>query len=134
MPTSQVIYAGELRTTSTHIASAETIITDAPVDNQGKGQAFSPTDMVANSLATCMLTIMAIKANSMGIELKGAQANVTKVMQADPRRISAIEIEFTMGVHVDERSKLILERSAITCPVYLSLHPEIEKNIQFTWL
>ena len=134
MATSVVQYLGELRTTSTHQASNESILTDAPLDNHGKGQAFSPTDMVANSLATCMLTVMAIKAETMQIELKGAQAEVTKHMQAEPRRIAAIDVVFEMNIKVDERTKLILERTALTCPVYLSLHPEIAKNVQFNWL
>lgn len=134
MSTSIVNYLGQLRTSSTHVASNETILTDAPVDNHGRGQAFSPTDMVANSLATCMLTVMAIKAETMQVDLTGAKAEVTKVMQAEPRKIAAIEIEFQMNVKVDERTKLILERTALTCPVYLSLHPDMQKNVQFNWL
>lgn len=132
--TSKVTYSGELRTKSVHLQSGTEIITDAPLDNNGKGEAFSPTDMVANSLATCMLTIMGIKANQMGINFDGSTAEVTKVMQSDPRMISKIVIDFQMNINTDEKTKTILEKVALTCPVYLSLHPDIEKEITFNWL
>jgi len=132
--TSKVIYTGELRTKSIHLQSGTEIITDAPVDNNGKGEAFSPTDMVANSLATCMFTIMGIKANQMEIELEGASASVTKIMKSEPRMISKIIIEFNIKLNVDEKTKTILERAALTCPVYLSLHPDIQKEVTFEWL
>jgi uncharacterized OsmC-like protein len=133
MPTSTVQYLGDLRTESTHLASGSAILTDAPIDNHGKGEAFSPTDMVANSLATCMLTVMSIKAQEMGIELKGSTAEVTKTMGVDPRRIVKIEVHFTLTHAADERTKLILERIAHTCPVQHSLHPNIERVITFVW-
>lgn len=133
MTTSIVKYLGDLRNSSMHLHSGTEILNDAPVDNHGKGEAFSPTDMVANSLATCMLTIMAIKANDMGLELKGTTAEVTKVMAADPRRISEIHITFQMNLANDTKSRTILERSALTCPVYYSLHPDIKKIIAFNW-
>lgn len=132
--TSKVTYTGDLRTKSVHLQSGTEIITDAPVDNNGKGEAFSPTDMVANSLATCMLTIMGIKANSMNINFDGSTASVTKIMQADPRMISKIIVEFQMNIKTDKKTKTILERSALTCPVYLSLHPDIQKEVTFNWL
>lgn len=131
--TSKVTYLGDLRTTSTHLHSNTEIITDAPLDNNGKGEAFSPTDMVANSLATCIFTIMGIKARDMGISLEGSTAQVTKVMQASPRKISSIEITFDMKSEADEKSRTILERVATTCPVYLSLNPDIKKEITFNW-
>lgn len=131
--TSKVTYSGDLRTKSVHLQSGTEIITDAPVDNNGKGEAFSPTDMVANSLATCMFTIMGIKANSMNINFDGSTASVTKIMQSDPRMISKIIVEFDMKLHTDEKTKTILERVALTCPVYLSLHPDIQKEISFNW-
>ena len=131
--TSKVIYLGDLRTESEHLQSGEKILTDAPVDNNGKGEAFSPTDMVANSLATCMLTIMGIKARDLSIDLRGTTAEVTKVMATDPRRIGKIIIRFTLPVAVEEKSKTILERAAHTCPVLYSLHPDIEKDITFIW-
>jgi len=132
--TSEVIYTGELRTKSIHLQSGTEIMTDAPVDNNGKGETFSPTDMVANSLATCMFTIMGIKANQMEIELKGSSASVTKIMRSEPRMISKIIVEFDMKLNVNEKTKTILERAALTCPVYLSLHPDIQKEVTFKWL
>lgn len=132
--TSKVTYTGDLRTKSVHLQSGSEIITDAPTDNNGKGEAFSPTDMVANSLATCMLTIMGIKANSMGINFEGSTALVTKIMKSEPRMISKIIVEFDMKLNVDEKTKTILEKAALTCPVYLSLHPDIQKEISFRWM
>ena len=133
MITSKVIYKGDLRTESTHLQSGTVILTDAPTDNHGRGEAFSPTDMVANSLATCMFSIMGIKAKAMEIHLENSTAEVTKVMQAEPRKISEIIVSFKMNVIVDEKSKTILERAAMTCPVFLSLHPDIKKTVRFNW-
>ena len=133
MATSSIHYLGNLRTQSTHLQSNSQIVTDAPIDNNGKGEAFSPTDMVANSLGTCMLTVMGIKAESMQIELKNSTAEVTKVMEINPRRISEIHIALLMEGVSDEKSQKILENTAITCPVYHSLHPEIKKEITFIW-
>ena len=133
MATSIVRYLGELRTSSMHMQSGTEILTDAPLDNHGKGEAFSPTDMVANSLATCMISIMAIKARDMDVELKGTTAEVTKVMAADPRRISEIHIHFEMDYAADDKTKTILERVAMQCPVHYSLHPDIKKEITFNW-
>src|SRR4051812_8937482 len=127
MMTSKVTYLGDLRTSSVHIQSGSEIISDAPVDNNGKGEAFSPTDSVANALASCMLTVMGIKARTIDVDFTGATAEVTKHMQAEPRRISKIEVHFDMGIDADEKAKTILERTALTCPVHLSLHPDIEK-------
>ncbi len=133
MATSKVTYLGDLRTSSIHIQSGTEIISDAPLDNNGKGEAFSPTDTVANGLASCMMTIMGIKAKDLDIDLKGTTAEVVKIMNAEPRRIGAIEIVFQMQGTDDQKSKTILERAAITCPVYLSLHPDVEKRITFNW-
>lgn len=133
MATSKVTYLGELRTSSMHLQSGSTILSDAPTDNNGKGEAFSPTDMVANSLATCMLTVMGIKAREMGVEMQGSKAEVTKVMQASPRKIARIEVVFDMSSNADEKAMTILERVALNCPVYLSLHPDIVKDIVFKW-
>ena len=133
MTTSIVRYLGELRTSSMHLQSGTEILTDAPTDNNGKGEAFSPTDMVVNSLATCMITIMAIKARDMDLELKGTTAEVTKVMAAEPRRISEIHIIFQMNLVGDDKTKTILERTAMTCPVHFSLHPDIKNEITFNW-
>jgi uncharacterized OsmC-like protein len=131
--TSKVTYLGDLRTSSIHLQSGNEIISDAPLDNNGKGEAFSPTDTVANALASCMMTVMGIKARDIEVDLKGSTAEVTKVMNAEPRRIGAIEIIFDMLGTTDQKSKTILERTAMTCPVFLSLNPEIEKRITFNW-
>lgn len=131
--TSKVTYLGDLRTSSIHLQSGSEIISDAPVDNNGKGEAFSPTDTVANALASCMMTIMGIKARDLEVDFVGSTAEVTKIMNAEPRRIGAIEIVFQMKSNADEKSKTILERAAMTCPVFLSLSSEIEKKITFNW-
>ncbi len=133
MSTSRIIYRGDLRTESTHLQSGTVILTDAPTDNHGRGEAFSPTDMVANSLATCMFSIMGIKANNLNVNLVDSVAEVTKVMQAEPRKIAEIIIVFDMKGVNDEKTKVILERAAMTCPVFLSLNPDIQKTITFNW-
>lgn len=132
--TSKVTYLGDLRTSSIHLQSGSEIISDAPLDNKGKGEAFSPTDTVANALASCMMTVMGIKARDLNVDFVGSTAAVSKIMQAEPRRISIIEIVFDMNLAADEKSKTILERTAMTCPVFLSLNPDIEKKISFNWL
>ena len=133
MPTSKVIYLGELRTSSIHLQSGSEIISDAPTDNNGKGEAFSPTDTVANGLASCMFTVMGIKAQDLGVDFSGSTAEVTKIMAAEPRRISEIHINFNMNLAADEKTKTILERTAMTCPVFYSLHSDIKKEISFVW-
>jgi uncharacterized OsmC-like protein len=133
MPTSKVTYLGELRTSSLHLQSGSEIISDAPIDNNGKGEAFSPTDTVANGLASCMFTVMGIKAREMGVDFSGSTADVTKVMAAEPRRISEIHVTFNMSIEADEKTKTILERTALTCPVHYSLHPDIKREIVFNW-
>ncbi len=131
--TSLVTYLGELRTTSTHLQSGTQILSDAPTDNHGKGEAFSPTDLVANSLGTCMISIMAIKSKDLNVDLVGSTVEITKVMQAEPRKIARIIAVLHMSVAADDKTKTILERAAMTCPVFLSLHPDIEKEITFNW-
>lgn len=132
--TSEVTYQGNLRTKAVHLASNSTIITDAPTDNHGKGEAFSPTDLAATSLATCMITIMGISAQSRGWDLVGTRAEILKVMASDPRRISRIEIDMHMpDGNFSDDDKKILEKAARTCPVALSLHPDIEQVIRFSW-
>lgn len=133
MPTSKITYLGELRTSSIHLQSGTEIISDAPVDNHGKGEAFSPTDLLANSLGSCMMTIMAIKADSLGIDLKGTTIDVTKIMQSEPRKVAKIIIVMNLPISESEKNKTILERSAMNCPVLLSLHPDLEKEITFNW-
>ncbi len=131
--TSEVTYLGDLRTLSVHVKSGSEIVSDAPVDNNGKGEAFSPTDLVANALASCMLTIMGIKAAAMEIDITGAKASVVKHMQSAPRRISKIEVNIEMPLSADDKLKSVLENAALTCPVFLSLHPDIEKSVTFHW-
>jgi uncharacterized OsmC-like protein len=133
MATSIVTYLGDLRTSSIHLQSGSEIISDAPIDNNGKGEAFSPTDTVANGLASCMFTVMGIKARDLGIDFSGSSAEVTKVMAAEPRRISEIHVTFNMNLDADEKTKTILERTALTCPVHFSLHPDIKREIVFNW-
>ncbi len=131
--TSIVRYLGNLRTENEHLASGNKYITDAPIDNHGKGEAFSPTDTVATGLANCMLTVMGIKARDLNVSLDGTTATVTKTMASNPRRISKIEINIEFSGKIDEKSKRILENTGRTCPVMQSLHPDIEKNITFNW-
>ena len=131
--TSKVTYLGGLRTEAQHLASQEIIITDAPKDNQGKGEAFSPTDLVATALASCMITIMGIKARDLGIDLTGTQAEITKIMGTEPRRISALHIQLTFNSSFDSKTQTLLERAALTCPVAHSLHPDIRQEVLFIW-
>lgn len=133
MATSKVTYLGDLRTSSIHLQSGSEIISDAPLDNNGRGEAFSPTDTVANGLASCMFTVMGIKARDMGVDFSGSTAEVTKVMAAEPRRISKIHVTFNMNLAPDDKTKTILERTAMTCPVHYSLHPDIKQEITFNW-
>lgn len=133
MATSKVTYLGDLRTSSEHLQSGSVIISDAPTDNNGKGEAFSPTDTVANGLASCMFTVMGIKARDLGVDFSGSTAEVTKIMGTEPRRITEIHVTFTMELEADEKTKTILERTAMTCPVHYSLHPDIKKEIVFHW-
>ncbi|MEZ0005026.1 putative OsmC-like protein [Flavobacterium sp. 28YEA47A] len=131
--TSKVTYLGDLRTSSVHLQSGTEILSDAPTDNHGKGEAFSPTDLLANALGSCMVSIMAIKSKDMDINLVGSTVEVTKIMQAEPRKIAKIEIVMNMSVAADEKTRTILERTAMNCPVILSLNPDIEKVITFNW-
>jgi putative redox protein len=133
--TSQIIYEGNLRTVATHLQSGTVIETDAPTDNQGKGERFSPTDLVATALGNCMLTIMGIKARDMKMDIEGTQIDITKIMIADPRRIGEIKvvINFPGSLKSDEKQRTIIERAAMTCPVFESLHPDLKKDIEFNW-
>lgn len=133
MSTSKVTYLGNLRTENEHLKSGNKFITDAPTDNNGKGEAFSPTDTVATGLANCMITVMGIKARDMNVNLEGTTALVTKTMAADPRRISKIEVVLNFPAGIDDKSRKILENTGRTCPVLYSLHPDIEKIIVFNW-
>lgn len=135
MSTSKVIYTGELRTQATHLASGANFITDAPKDNNGKGEAFSPTDLVATALGSCMLTMMGILSKKEGITpIDGAIAEVTKVMYAEPRRIGEIHVTLTMPANsFSEKEKKMYEHTAHTCPVAKSLHQDLIQKISFIW-
>ena len=133
MATSKVTYFGDLRTSSIHLQSRSEIISDAPLDNNGKGEAFSPTDTVANGLASCMFTVMGIKARDLDVDFSGSTAEVTKIMGTEPRRITEIHVTFHFSINPDEKTKTILERTAMTCPVFYSLHPDIIKEVTFNW-
>lgn len=137
MATSKIVYLGELRTNAEHIASGNTIITDAPTDNHGKGEAFSPTDLAATSLALCMITVLGIYAQKNSINMKDTHAEVTKIMSSDgPRRIVGVDVKLTIVTTelMDDKQRLILERVARTCPVSLSLHPDIRQNIEINFV
>lgn len=133
--TSTVIYAGEFRTVCEHLKSGNTFETDAPVDNKGKGERFSPTDLVATALASCMLTIMGQRAVEMDVELKGTRIEVEKIMKPDPRRIGGINLTFHFPdeLALTDRQQTILQKAAETCPVAYSIHPDIELKVNFNW-
>lgn len=134
MATIETTYIGELRTEATHVFSGNRIITDAPLDNQGKAEAFSPTDLLSASLGSCMFTIMGIAAREHGIQIDGATCSITKIMAADPRRVSEIQIVFNFPeIIYTEKQRVILERSARNCPVAKSLHPDLIQNIVFNF-
>ena len=133
MPTAKISYVGELRTVCIHLQSGTEILTDAPTDNHGKGEAFSPTDLVATALGSCMVSIMGIKSRDLDLDLKDSTVSITKIMQAEPRKIAKIEVVLNMSIATSDKNKTILERAAMTCPVLLSLHPDIEKEVTFNW-
>src|ERR1700733_1516286 len=133
--TATIIYKGELRTHATHNQSGTIIETDAPTDNRGKGERFSPTDLLCVSLGTCVITTMGIKATDMGIDLSGATLQVQKHMLADPRRVGNIEISITFPatLKLDEKDKVILQRVGDNCPVQKSIHPDIDTKVVYLW-
>lgn len=127
-------YLGELRCEAEHSPSGTTILTDAPVDNHGRGEAFSPTDLVATALGTCIVTTMGIFAQRHGIELRGTKITVQKEMTSVPtRRIARLACELSLPLSASHPHREALERAAHTCPVHQSLHPEVEKPIRFIW-
>lgn len=134
--TSKIIYRGNLRCECTHLQSGTIIETDAPTDNKGKGERFSPTDTVCVALATCVITTMGIKANDMDIDLAGTEIDVTKHMISDPRRIGKIDVilSFPASINISDKDKIVLQRIGDNCPVKRSLHPELETNIVYHWL
>ena len=134
MNTLEIKYQGDLRTTATHLDSGSKISTDAPKDNHGLGETFSPTDMVCSALASCILTIMAIAVEKNNVDIKNTIAIVKKTMGNNPRRIVKIEINLTFPKEYDLKTKTILQKAAHNCPVHHSLSEKIEKNISFTYL
>ncbi len=133
MSTSIIIYQGSLRTQAQHVQSGEQIITDAPIDNNGKGEFFSPTDLVATALGSCALTIMGISAEKHDITLEHCEISVTKEMGTDPRRIVGVKVEFDISGKFTKKQKDILEKAAKTCPVAHSLHPDLKQEMIFNW-
>ena len=133
--TASIVYRGHLRCECTHLQSGTVIETDAPTDNRGKGERFSPTDTLCVALATCVVTTMALKANDMEIELAGTGIAVTKHMLSDPRRIGKIDVILTIpgSVNISEKDRLILQRTGDNCPVAKSLHTELQVNIEYHW-
>ena len=131
----KVQYNGDLRCTATHIKSGNQVVTDAPTDNNGKGEAFSPTDLLCTSLTTCMITLMGITANSKDIQLGQIDADIEKIMGSEPRRVSGINIQFKIkDLNFSDREKEILKNAALTCPVVKSIHSDIELGIDFKFV
>ena len=131
MATVETIYLGELRTEATHVQSGSKILTDAPTDNHGKGEAFSPTDLVAAAVGSCMMTLMGIAARTQGVDIVGTRLSITKVMSADPRRIGEIIIDIRFPGEMAPKARTVLERAAATCPVARSLHPDCKQTVRF---
>jgi len=133
--TATIIYEGQLHCNATHNQSGSVIETDAPTDNKGKGERFSPTDLLCVSLGTCIVTTMGIKAMDMGIDLTGTKLQVQKHMAANPRRVAGIDIrvEFPASLQLEEKDKTILQRVGDTCPVAQSIHPNIKPNVEYIW-
>lgn len=134
MKISSIEYLGGLRTSSTHLRSGDVIITDAPPDNNGKGEAFSPTDLLSTSLGCCMLTLMGIYAERHALDLSGTKVDITKIMGTDPRRVVEIVVEMTIpDRNFSSKDKQALENAAHTCPVAKSLHPDLKQTVVFNW-
>lgn len=134
MTTIKTIYLGELRTENEHLQSGNKVITDAPTDNRGKGEYFSPTDLLATALGSCIMTIMGIKARDNGIDIEGTQVDVTKIMASDPRRVAEVVVEFTFPAkNYTNEEKQLVESVAGVSPVPLSLHPDLIQTIKFNW-
>ncbi len=134
MATIHTVYTGDLRTEAQHLQSGNKLITDAPTDNQGKGEAFSPTDLLATSLGSCMLTIMGIAARTAGFSIDGTTIEITKIMASEPRRVAEVVCEFNFpDVEYSDKQKKILLKAADTCPVAKSLHPDLKQTISFNF-
>lgn len=135
METVRTIYQGDLRTKARHLQSGNELITDAPTDNQGKGEAFSPTDLLATALGSCMLTIIGIAANTHGFNIDGTEVRITKIMASNPRRVAEVVVEFFFpkSQTYSAKEKLIIEKAALECPVAKSVHPDLKQTIRFNY-
>lgn len=132
--TASIIYKGDLRCECTHLQSGTQIETDAPTDNRGKGERFSPTDTVCVALATCMITTMGIRASDMKIDLSGTRIDVSKHMLSEPRRIGKIEVKlFLPALSLEEKDRLLFQKIGDNCPVIKSLHPDLEVRTEYIW-
>lgn len=132
--TASIIYKGNLRCECTHLQSGSSIETDAPTDNRGKGERFSPTDMLCVSLATCMITTMGIRCEDMQVDISGSRLEVTKHMLSEPRRIGKIEINLHLqGKNISEKDRTVLEKIGDNCPVMKSLHPDLTVETVYVW-
>lgn len=134
MATIETTYIGDLRTEATHVNSGNKLITDAPLDNKGKGEAFSPSDLLATALGSCMLTIMGMAAREQNVNMDGTTCSITKIMASDPRRVSETQISLNLPTgYYSDKVKTILKRAALTCPVAKSLHPDLLQNVVFNF-
>jgi len=135
MITVRTIYQGQLRTRAKHLQSGNELITDAPTDNQGKGEAFSPTDLLATALGSCMLTIIGIAANTHGFNIDGTEVKITKIMASNPRRVAEVVVEFFFPKNqiYSAKEKLIIEKAALECPVAKSVHPDLKQSVNFNY-
>lgn len=133
MVTINITYQGDLHCEATHGPSSATLATDAPKDNHGKGESFSPTDLVATALGSCMLTVMGIAARTLGLSIDGATAHVIKEMTPPPRRVGTLRVSIRIPGNFSAPHKKALEDAALKCPVHQSLHPDIAIPIEFTW-
>jgi uncharacterized OsmC-like protein len=135
MKIAEIIYSGGLRTEAKHLRSGNIILTDAPPDNNGKGEAFSPTDLLSTSLGCCMLTVMGIVAERHQLDMSGTKVEISKIMDANPRRVVEIVVEMTFPKReFSDKDKQLLENTALTCPVAKSLHPDLKQTVKFNWL
>jgi len=134
MATIETIYTGQIRTESTHLKSGTKLATDAPVDNHGRGEFFSPTDLVATALGTCMITILGIAAVNQGFDIDGTRILITKIMAENPRRIAEIVVELTFpNDHYTEQQRRLIEFTTRNCPVALSLHPDLKQTVKINF-
>lgn len=135
METVKTLYQGDLRTRAKHLQSGNELITDAPTDNQGKGEAFSPTDLLATALGSCMLTIIGIAANTHGFNIDGTEVKITKIMASNPRRVAEVVVEFFFpnAQSYSAKEKLLMQKAALDCPVAKSLHPDLKQSVHFNY-